>query len=306
MSRARVLLLLVLVIGAALLGCARGEAAGGGVGGSRLLPSPLLRPQVAPSKLSQQAAQKQQQDTSSSSTVPADFLVRDSRVGFLRKVYGLLSVQLLLTALAGWGAMSHRGPILRAMAKNPKGSFGAVILSSLCGEIFSLIGLSNVNLRRKFPWNMALLAILTCANALLVATYAVMMPAKIILLALFQSSAAMLGLTLFAFQTNPKYDLTGFGAAVGSIFTVLFTFGLVMLFGRRTPMMHALYSAFGAGAVSLAIVYDTQLIIGGKHRIADQLSGKDYALGSAILYVDLIHLFLRLVEVMAYVLGEQD
>jgi FtsH-binding integral membrane protein len=71
---------------------------------------------------------------------------------------------------------------------------------------------------------------------------------------------------------------------------------------RRFAASDVIYSSLAAGLFSLFIVYDTQRVIGGKHRIADQIDRKDWALGSVTLYLDIITLFLELLRLF----GQKD
>ena len=54
-------------------------------------------------------------------------------------------------------------------------------------------------------------------------------------------------------------------------------------------------STLGSIIMSLFIVHDTQLIVGGKHRKA-QLDTKDYVMGAMTLYLDIANLFLMLLR----------
>ena len=55
------------------------------------------------------------------------------------------------------------------------------------------------------------------------------------------------------------------------------------------------YGAAGALVFSLYLVYDTQLMLGGKHKYA--LSPEEYIFAALNLYLDIINLFLYLLSI---------
>ena len=55
------------------------------------------------------------------------------------------------------------------------------------------------------------------------------------------------------------------------------------------------YSAVGAVIFSLYIVYDTQLMLGGKHKHA--LSPEEYIFAALNLYLDIVNLFLYILAI---------
>ena len=56
-----------------------------------------------------------------------------------------------------------------------------------------------------------------------------------------------------------------------------------------------IYSCLGAFIFSLFIVYDTQMILGGKHRRI-QFRENDTILAATSLYIDIINMFLFLLD----------
>merc|ERR1712146_858589 len=86
-------------------------------------------------------------------------------------------------------------------------------------------------------------------------------------------------LILFASQT--KVDFTSKGMYLYASLWVLILLGMI------TPF----YSGPGALIFSLYMVYDAQLIFGGKHR-KYQFDIDDYVFASLALYLDIVNLFL--------------
>ena len=103
------------------------------------------------------------------------------------------------------------------------------------------------------------------------------------------------GLTLYAVQT--KYDYTEMG---GYLISCLLGF---VLFGFMATFIHSskisiIYSSAGSMLFSFYIVYDTQLIVGGNHRKI-MFHTDDYVLAAVSLYLDVINLFLYLLDLIS-------
>lgn len=102
----------------------------------------------------------------------------------------------------------------------------------------------------------------------------------------------VVGLTLFACQT--KHDFTGAGPYVSTSILLLTVFGvmsIVMCTGYTCDGLNLLLSLLGAILFSVYIVYDTQTIVGGRHR-KYQFSPDDHVFASLTVYLDIINLFL--------------
>merc|ERR1712046_408159 len=102
-----------------------------------------------------------------------------------------------------------------------------------------------------------------------------------------------LGLTYYAVTCKQDYTICG---AVAFAFLFAFaTAGLfVVFFG---PAMHIFYCCMGVVVFSFYIIYDTQMIIGGKHR-QFAFSKERYILAAVTLYLDIINLFLYILQLL--------
>ncbi|KAG5182094.1 inhibitor of apoptosis-promoting Bax1-domain-containing protein [Tribonema minus] len=226
------------------------------------------------------------------------FLMRDSRVGFIRKVYLSLACQLLFTAGAVVLTTQRKAELLPwLLAGERQGRLGAVMYGGMAIAISSLLAL-QVKAFKGFGPTLALLTLFTVGESMMVSIITLFFKARSVYMGLIQTAVATLGLSLYAFQTNPKYDLTGVGQALASGLLVLLMFGILRIaFPGTFGGTDLLYSSFGAGLFSLFIVYDTQRVIGGKHRQVDQVDRKDWALGSVALYTDVLQLFIHLLHI---------
>lgn len=105
-------------------------------------------------------------------------------------------------------------------------------------------------------------------------------------------AAVVIVLTVFAMQT--KYDFTGWGPYLLVALVVLTLFGFVLAFIPltryvETEIYHRIFCFLSALLFSLCLVYDTQLVVDGKHK-THSFSIDDYGLGAMVLYLDIIEI----------------
>merc|ERR1712228_1076032 len=93
---------------------------------------------------------------------------------------------------------------------------------------------------------------------------------------------------LFAFQT--KFDFTVCGAGLFVILLVFICFGFTMTFIGHDRVTEMIYASIGALIFCFYLVFDTQLMLGGKHKYS--ISPEEYILAALNLYLDIINLFI--------------
>ena len=151
------------------------------------------------------------------------------RLGFIRKVYGILTVQLLFTSLFTlWCMMSD----------------------SL--KIFSV------------PINYILLGIFTLLESYIVGFICSFSNPKYVFMAACMTFIITAFLTLYAIMT--KTDITKKGAILFILSGALLSF-VIFNFFFRIKILHVIICCFGIIIVGFYIVYDTQIIIGKKKEV---------------------------------------
>ena len=80
---------------------------------------------------------------------------------------------------------------------------------------------------------------------------------------------------------------------------VLMVAGILMAFFPTNKYAMIGYGSAGALIFSLYIVYDTQLMMGGKHKYS--ISPEEYIFASLSLYLDIVNLFLYLLMIVGAV-----
>lgn len=164
-------------------------------------------------------------------------------------------------------------------------SFAALIMLVCCIN----------SLGRRYPHNYVLLSVFTLGQGFNLATYCVMMDAQIILVAAGMTAVITLALSVFACQT--KIDFTGMGSYLYAAVWSLILFGIVFNMGWAPGGARNIYLLVGVLIFSMYLVYDTQIIVGGEHK-SYQFDMDDYVLAALVIYLDIINLFILLLQLL--------
>lgn len=221
------------------------------------------------------------------------------RHGFIQKVYCIVGTQLCLTTVIAsavvfvgktW-VMMHPAATISLMSASLIGSVAMMSIFACCPQVL-----------RKSPQNYLILFGFTVCKSLLIGLICLDYTLDSVLLAVGITAVVVLALTLFACQTS--YDFTGFGPYLFAATMCLMAFSIAFMFATwmglaGTPGFQTLYMIYAMGGAmlfSFYIVFDTQLIVGGKHAI--QFSIDDYAAAAIHLYIDIVQLFLFILRIM--------
>lgn len=195
---------------------------------------------------------------------------------FLRKVYALLSLQLLLTVVVGYTIRLHSGiqnwcyNHLWLYYLSIAGVFGFMIATYLKA--------------RSYPINLVLLTGFTLCESYGIGLACSFVESGVIAQALLLTFVIFVGLTLFAFQS--KYDFTSWQGVLGVAVWALIGWGFVqMLFPVQSKGMEMVYSGLGVIIFSVYVIVDTQKIM--KTATLD-----DEIVATITLYLDVINLFM--------------
>ncbi|XP_074597253.1 protein lifeguard 1-like [Brevipalpus obovatus] len=208
------------------------------------------------------------------------------RMGFIRKVYGIICIQLVVTM--GFALVFSTSDSTKMfLVKNTWILIVTLILSIIC-----MIGLTCCGLARSYPLNMICLSIFTLCMATTVGMSCAFRSGDVVLMAVVMTTIIVVGLTIFAFQT--KIDFTMISGIMFVVILVFCVFGIVAMFWQN-KIVHIIYSAGGTLIFSIYLVIDTQLLVGGKR---SELSPEDYVLGALMIYMDIINIFLHLLRLI--------
>jgi len=202
------------------------------------------------------------------------------RLGFMKKVYGLLAVQLTITTIIGAVFMFTPG-VKEFVQSKPMFLFPAFFLS-----IGLLIALHIK--RKEAPINLILLAAFTVVEAYTVGVLVTFFDQGVVIQAFFLTAAVVIGLTAFTFQT--KRDFSGLHAALSCGLMILILGGFLQVFVGN-ELTDTAMAVGGAFLFSLFIIVDTQMIM-------KRLSAEEYILATITLYLDIINLFIEILKIL--------
>ncbi|OJJ48404.1 hypothetical protein ASPZODRAFT_150638 [Penicilliopsis zonata CBS 506.65] len=203
------------------------------------------------------------------------------RMQFVRKVYSILTVQLLLTTIMS--AISFFSPSYRTWIQS---NYWLMMVS-----VFGALGFMFVTYwkRKSYPANLLFLTCFTLLEAYSISVVTSFYDARIVLQALVLTVGIFVALTLFACQT--KYDFTSWMPYLfgGLWFLILFGFMAAFVpFGSTTELV---YGAIAALVFSGYILVDTQLIMRHYH-VEEEIAA------SISLYLDILNLFLAILRIL--------
>nr|XP_046254799.1 protein lifeguard 1 [Scatophagus argus] len=211
------------------------------------------------------------------------------RRGFIRKVYLILMIQLLVTV--GIICTFLYWETLREWTWH-----SYWFSYSMMGAVFVLIMILSCcdNVRRQVPLNFIALGLFTVAEGLMLGSVTVYFNAEAVLWAVGATALVSFALTLFAMQS--KWDFTGINGSLWVFAWTILSFGLLCAI-FRSQYLSILYACLGTLLFSLYLVFDTQLILGGKHR-KYQVSPEEYVFAALNLYLDIVTMFLFLLQLI--------
>jgi FtsH-binding integral membrane protein len=207
------------------------------------------------------------------------------RMGFVRKVYGILSIQLLITA--AFTTLTFDKSFREFFFYNI-GIFYACSFITL----FIVLALACFqNLARTVPTNYILLILFTICESYMVATISAFNPPEIVITAALMTATVVIALTLYAFTT--KTDFTFLGGFLFMFTAIMLFWGiLILIFGF---FLYTLYCVFGVILFGIYLIFDTQLILG---KFGLEYSIDDYIIAALNIYIDIIQMFLYILQLL--------
>ena len=212
------------------------------------------------------------------------------RKGFIRKVYGILSIQLLITF--GAVILCQAKPIKYYIVHNMALSSNLLIISSSLFIIFFLILACCRGISRRVPYNYLFLLGITLCEAILCSITASLYSFQIVSSALLLTIVSTLAITLYACNTKNNFAVCRIGLYV--ILSQMLTIGIISVF-FRIKALYTFYTFCSTILVGIYLVYDTQLILA---KLGTGYSIDDYIFASLEIYMDIIRLFLLILKIL--------
>ncbi|XP_063811509.1 LOW QUALITY PROTEIN: protein lifeguard 1-like [Pseudophryne corroboree] len=212
---------------------------------------------------------------------------KNIRRAFIRKVFLVLTAQLLVT-FAFVAVFTFVDEVQTYVQKNTwtyylsyAVFFCSLIALSCCGDF-----------RRRHPWNLVALSILTLSLSYMVGMIASFYDTEAVIMALGITAAVCFTVVLFSLQT--KYDFTSCMGVLMVSLVVLLIFSILCIF-IRNKIMQIVYAALGALLFTCFLAVDTQMILGNKQL---SLSPEEYVFAALNLYTDIINIFLYILAII--------
>ncbi|CAD7015251.1 unnamed protein product [Ceratitis capitata] len=220
-----------------------------------------------------------------------DFDDRYVRHAFISKVFGILGAQIVLTlgivllfvyvdAIQDF-VEEHRWLMWLAL-----GCVMITMIPIMCCE----------SARRSFPVNFILLILFTVAESFLLGCIAIRYTPDVVLYAIGITAIVVLVLTIFAMQTAIDFTACGAILLIGTV--ILLIIGLVAIFVPSRTLI-IVYCSIGIVIFSFYIIFDIQMMLGGKHKYA--ISSEDYIFAALSIYTDVVTLFMYILTLMGIV-----
>jgi len=210
------------------------------------------------------------------------------RHNFIKKTYSIVSLQMFITA-AICSLIIFYEPLKTFFYTN---SWVLYVLMAATFVIMLVLACCE-GVARSYPINLILLLVFTVCESFIVGAISSMYDTSTVLIAVGITAVVVVGITIFAFQT--KIDFTGAGIYLFVFSLVLLVFGIFCLI-IRTKILQIVYAALGALLFSFYLVFDTQIMLGGKHKYS--ISPEDYIMAALNLYIDIIQLFLMILRLV--------
>lgn len=202
------------------------------------------------------------------------------RLGFLRKVYGILTAQILLTV--GVCALF----MINESVQNYVQQSQWMLLVGFIGTMGVLIGLMVY--RHETPTNYFLLGLFTIFESYSVGVLVTFYQVHSVIEAAILTFGVTLALTVYTLQS--KRDFSSMGAALfAALWILLLALFLQMLF--PSELMDKAISVGGALLFSLFIIFDT-------HMLMHKLSPEEYIVAAINLYLDILNLFIYILRLV--------
>ncbi|ESO06711.1 hypothetical protein HELRODRAFT_64141 [Helobdella robusta] len=218
------------------------------------------------------------------------YIKKNYFVGFIRKVYAIVTLQLMVTMV--FVVLFTFVPPIRYFANEHS---WIMIIAAVTSFVFMFALTCFESLRRTYPWNVVLLTFFVSASCMAGCSIT-FHSGDTVALAIGITTLVVFALTLFAFQT--KIDFTVCNGVLFVAIIILMVFGIMCIFIMnrvRHIILHLVYASLGAFLFCLYIVMDTQMIIGGSHKYA--ISPEEYVFAALTLYMDIINLFMYILMI---------
>lgn len=223
-----------------------------------------------------------------------NFSDKSIRRAFIRKVYMILTSQLLFTLV--FVTIFTLVESVKIFVTKYQWIY-YVAYAVFIVTYFVLICVKKV--RRTVPWNFICLFIFTAAFTYMTAMIAAYHKTYIVLIALAITVLVCVGVTIFAIQTKIDFTVCSGVLFVCSLVVLFFGIACMLVYAFADPdertqkILQCVYGAICALLFSAYLIFDTQMLIGNKK---NSISEEEYIYAALQLYVDMVQIFLAIMQ----------
>jgi len=209
--------------------------------------------------------------------------------GFLYKVYGIISVQLLITLIV---ILIFQNESINSYFKNRPTLTGFLDFISSIGFIATLIVLIlKKDLSKQVPYNYISLFIMTFFLSIMCAFFSLSFTKDSVVFCIVLTLISSVAISIYAY-----YSTVNWGIVLALIIVALSQcIGfLFMLFLLRNSFLEKVLCFLGTLLFGVYLVYDTQVIM---KKFGETYGVDDYIYAAIQLYLDIINLFMAILSV---------
>ncbi|XP_031485413.1 protein LIFEGUARD 4-like [Nymphaea colorata] len=208
------------------------------------------------------------------------------RWAFIRKIYSILTIQLLLTIAVAAVVITVR-PISLFFVSTTAGLVLYIVIIILPFILLCPLYFYH----QRHPVNLLLLGLFTVSISFLIGLTCAFTSGKVILEAAILTAVMVVSLTLYTFWAARRGQDFGFlGPFLFGALFILIIFGMIQIFFPLGKITTMIYGALAAIIFCGYIVYDTDNLI-------KRYTYDEYIWAAIALYLDIINLFLALLTV---------
>ncbi|MCQ2817247.1 MAG: Bax inhibitor-1 family protein, partial [archaeon] len=217
------------------------------------------------------------------------------RIGFIRKVYGILSAQLLFTtfliSLTAFDSVKNffLDPTV-FLYVNVFGTISLIVFMILVYCTKCCKGLKRIDYLILFGFTLSMSLILMSICSLY--------PFSIVLFAALLTTGITIGATIYAMRTQNDFSFCGaflFGMVACVFISMIFLLIGAFFFKIAFYALEIICCLFGVFVYGLYLIYDTQLIMG---KFGREFGIDDYIIAALNVYLDIINIFLKILRIL--------
>ncbi|KAF3324365.1 BI1-like protein [Carex littledalei] len=211
------------------------------------------------------------------------------RWAFIRKVYSILTFQLLITVIVA--AVFVFVPAIQAYFRANRMATMGFLIGACVAEFIVLLAMYF--LKDRHPLNIFLLLLFTMCTSIMIGLVCMFASGRLVLQAAGVTVVVFLSLTMYTFWAAKKgKDFNFLGPFLFAAIITLSIFSIIQFFFPLGKTFTTLIAGIAVLIFCAFIIYDTDNII-------KRFDYDDYVIASVDLYLDIINLFLYLLQIFS-------